>query len=642
MRHTSDSKQRGMALIKPRWIGLAGGAIASIAAMGAWLLPSTGSVLLPIAALAGCGIAVAAWLTHSNHADHATNQPQDSSFADVTLQAISDAVISIDAQGDVVYCNASAEKLTGWPASEARGMALGQVFRLMRGSEHGMVEHPAEETLRHGTLTRYDQNSLLLTREGRPLAIDASISPIRGGQEHIVGAVVAFRDVQRERRLSNKLAWQARHDALTGLFNRNEFEYRLKLLFQSARHQGREHTLLYIDLDQFKVVNDTCGHLAGDSLLKQLTALLQNEVRDRDTLARLGGDEFGVLLHNCSGEDARRIASQLLCTIQQFRFRWRDNNFQVGASIGMVHIDNTSQSVTQLLADADSACYTAKDAGRNRVQVYTEQNSEISRRDGELRWVSVLTEALEQNRLQLYYQRIAPANLQGDKAYYEVLLRLLDNQQQLISGDMFLPAAERYNLMTQIDRWVLTESLKRLQHSPEHLEGLHLCSINLSGQSVGDHQFLDFVSEQLERYNKVPPEKICFEITETAVITNMAQAVDFINTLRVLGCRFALDDFGSGLSSFGYLKNLPVDILKIDGVFVRDMLHDPINQALVKSISDIGHVMDKLVVAEFVSDDHLLEAIRDCGVDYVQGYAIHQPQPLSDLLESREGRGVSS
>lgn len=554
-------------------------------------------------------------------------------FAEVTLQAISDAVIATDLHGDILYLNDSASVMTAWSSTQAQGRPLGDVFRIMCGSDRGMILDPAAETLKTGNRVLYEGNTVLLTNEGKPLAIDASISAIRDEEGDVIGAVIAFRDVEKERKLSNKLAWQARHDALTGLYNRNEFEYRLNLMYQSAKHRGREHTLLYVDLDQFKVVNDTCGHLAGDALLKQLTSLLRNEVRSNDTLARLGGDEFGVLLENCAGDDASRIANALLYTIQSFRFRWKDKTFNVGASIGLVRINQSSEGVTQLLAAADSACYAAKDAGRNRIQAYTDEDAQISRRDGELQWISHLTRALEEDKLQLYCQQITPINVEDHGLYYEVLLRLIDEDDQPISSGLFLPAAERYNMSARIDRWVLNHTLSWLQNHPDHLEQLHLCSINVSGQSVGDHQFLEFVSEQLGRY-QVPPEKICFEITETAVIANMAQAVDFITTLRVLGCRFALDDFGSGLSSFGYLKNLPVDILKIDGVFIRDMLHDPINQALVKSINDIGHVMDKMVVAEFVGDDDILEAIRHCGIDYAQGYAIHQPMPIDAVLET--------
>ena len=626
-------------------LGVAASAAAMICAALAGVYPGRG--LLAGLAAAAALIALVAVLAALRRPAWAAAAPSPPPFADdfaaVTLQSVVDGVIATDARGRVHYLNRSAESLTGWPLDEAVGRPLGEIFRVMRGSDRSLVEEPAAETLRSGQPSQFEGSAVLLVRDGKPLPIDASVTALRVGEGQsdglnrssqegpVLGAVVTFRDVEKERELSSKLAYQARHDVLTGLYNRNEFEYRLNLLFQSARSLRREHALLYIDLDQFKVVNDSCGHLAGDALLKQLTALLQREVRNRDTLARLGGDEFGVLLEQCSVEDATRIADQLLHTIQNFRFSWKDKTFNVGASIGLVRIDAQSEGVPHLMAAADSACYAAKDAGRNRIRAYSDDDVQLSLRDSELQWVSRLTRAMEEGRLRLYCQRIQPLAAGGDSGqHYEVLLRL-EEGGELISAQAFLPAAERYNMVARIDRWVISHTLDWLQSSPAHLQQLALCSINLSGQSVGDRQFLDYAVEQL-RSHAVPTEKLCFEITETAVIANMGHAIDFMTRLRELGCRFALDDFGSGLSSFGYLKDLPVDILKIDGSFVRDMLDDPINAAIVRSINDIGQVMGKRVVAEYVSRAELADELRGLGVDYAQGNWLHRPQALSELL----------
>lgn len=563
------------------------------------------------------------------------------SMADVTLESISDGVIAIDKNTHVTYINPTAQTLTGWDRKAAMGKLLREVFHICSSEVSASMTSPEAQTLREGEVVLYQGNTLIITRAGETVAIDSIMSPIRNRVGDILGAVVTFRDVTRERDLSRKLVHQARHDPLTGLYNRNEFEVRLNRLYHSTRNRRRAHALLYIDLDQFKVVNDTCGHLAGDALLKQLGSILKNEVRAEDTLARLGGDEFGVLLESSDEDQAKFFAEKVLYNIQSFRFSWENKTFTVGASIGLVTISHQSQSVTAILAAADSACYAAKDSGRNRVVVYNEANYKLAQRDGEMQWVSRISQALEENSFSLYFQSIVPINNpRKDGNHYEVLLRL-ETPESSISAGAFLPAAERYNLMGNLDRWVLSRTLLWLHKHPTHLNALDTCSINLSGQSIGDDNFLKFVSEQFQII-QIPPQKICFEITETAIISDLSNAINFISTLKALGCQFALDDFGSGLSSFGYLRDLEVDYLKIDGVFIKDMMNNPIDMAMVKSISEIGHVMKKKIVAEYVESLDMVPALKECGVDFLQGYAIDSPQPIDSMIDGADDTALSA
>lgn len=399
----------------------------------------------------------------------------------------------------------------------------------------------------------------------------------------------------------------------------------------SCHQQQIEHAICYLDLDQFKVINDTCGHVAGDELLRQLGILLPQHVRRNDTLARLGGDEFGVLLENCTLRQACRVANDLRKSIEEFRFVWGAKTFSLGASIGLVLVTGQDQSLVEILAAADAACYVAKDSGRNRIHVYHEEDSELSARKGEMQWLNRTQQALSEDRFCLYYQPIDASTDSDNTLHYEVLLRMLDEQGEIILPGAFLPAAERYDLMPRLDRWVLEKTLSLLGANPRHLARLSQCAINLSGQSVTDHGFTDFVIETLQA-NSVPADKICFEITETTAIGNLVGAIQFINTLKALGCRFALDDFGSGMSSFAYLKTLPVDYLKIDGVFISDMMDDPINLAMVQSINSIAQVMGKATIAEFVESEAIYDCLVDMGVDYLQGYHISRPQPLAQLL----------
>ncbi|MEN6587224.1 MAG: EAL domain-containing protein [Sulfuricella sp.] len=475
--------------------------------------------------------------------------------------------------------------------------------------------------------------------------LDVRVEELSGGElrtlERGVNAMATALQVAQERMqeridaATERLSYQATHDALTGLVNRREFERRLEKALVSSREEGRVHALCYLDLDQFKIVNDTSGHVAGDELLRQLTVLLQSKVREADLLARLGGDEFGVLLENCPLEQAQIVADLLRQTVKDFHFVWQNKAFVIGVSIGLVPITQECESLACVLSYADAACYAAKDLGRNRVHVYRIEDNELAQRQGEMNWVARINHAIEENRFRLYYQTIMPlAAADNEGAHFEILLRMLDDQGELIPPMAFIPAAERYNLMPAIDRWVVGTAFGQYWKilPKDSLNQRHTCTVNLSGPSLCDDHFLDFIKRQFVLYH-VPYDHICFEITETAAISNLSRAMDFIGELRAHGCRFSLDDFGSGLSSFTYLKNMPVDYLKIDGSFVRDMVDDPMDAAMVAAINQVGHVMGLKTIAEFVETDAVLEKLREMGVDFVQGFGIERPKPLEDLFQ---------
>ncbi len=442
----------------------------------------------------------------------------------------------------------------------------------------------------------------------------------------------ALMDVTEAHELSNQLSYQATYDDLTGLVNRREFEDRLQEVIELAQERRSDNVLCYLDLDQFKVINDTCGHMAGDELLRQLAQELYRCVRRDDTLARLGGDEFAILLENCTIEHAERAANNVRQAVQNFRFLWNENMFTVGVSIGLTLISQDGESISEVLRRADAACYAAKEAGRNRLHVFRFDDKELALRHMEMSWVSRVNAALEEDRLELWHQEIAEISREelpeGHTAedHFEVLLRMRDTDGTLIMPGMFLPAVERYALAAKIDRWVLKALFRWLAANPSN-DRIGICAVNLSGQTLGDLNFHNEVIAMLENSN-VRADRICFEITETSAIANLSNATLFMQRLKKHGCTFALDDFGSGLSSFAYLKTLPVDFVKIDGLFVKDILTDPVDRAMVKAIIEMAHAMGKLAIAEFVENDEILQELIDLGVDYVQGYGIGRPAPL--------------
>ncbi|MFO7604296.1 MAG: EAL domain-containing protein [Gammaproteobacteria bacterium] len=544
--------------------------------------------------------------------------------AEVTLHSIGDAVITTDEHGHIMYMNPVAEALIGWNKREVIGKPLQDVFLIHNEESREPVENPVHICLRQGVVVGLANHTVLTNRHGVEVAIEDSAAPIRDRQGKIIGVVMVFHDVGLTRELTRKMTWQATHDSLTGLINRNEFEHHLSHLIQSAQTEGRVHALLYLDLDQFKLVNDTCGHAAGDALLKQLSFLLLQKIAAPDILARLGGDEFGVLLHDRDMQAAHETAEALRQVVNEFRFSWDKNLFEIGVSIGLTLIERGMENINDILGHADVACYAAKDLGRNRIHAYEPNDMDMARRRSEMQWASEITRALEENRFVLYQQRIIPVDHRHKSESIEILVRMLDSDGQIVPPFTFIPAAERYNLMPAIDRWVIDNTLL---HLSQHRHDFHHVAINLSGTSLADDSLLGFIKARLE-YHKIPPRLICFEITETAAISNLAKAVDFIEALKAEGCSFALDDFGSGLSSFTYLKTMPVDYLKIDGSFVKDLETDPIDRAMVSAINAIGHVMEIRTIAEFVENDRILAILSAIGVDYAQGYGIAKPAPL--------------
>ena len=456
----------------------------------------------------------------------------------------------------------------------------------------------------------------------------------------LFSTLVAHTVIVRISEKNRQLAYQATHDPLTGLINRREFEIRVERAIAHARAQAATHALLYLDLDQFKIVNDTCGHAAGDELLQQLAQILLSTVRHRDTLSRLGGDEFGMLLENCPLDKAVEIANNLLKSIEGYQFTWSESTFTLGISIGIVPIDRSTTDIASAMSAADSACYIAKESGRNQVQIAHMGDRRLQERHGEMQWVARLNAALEQDRFVLYYQPVIPcAKKTPGRKHLEILVRLIDHDGTIISPVSFLPAAEKYNLVTNIDRRVIEHSFKWLAENSGGNNQTITLSVNLSGQAIGSPDMLKFILDMAEATG-APPEQVIFEVTETAAIANITAATSFMLTLRGCGFRFSLDDFGSGLSSFTYLKKLPVNFLKIDGVFVRDIQSDPVDYAMVKSISELGHLLGKETIAKFVETIELSDELRKMGIDYVQGHAFGRPQPLNNFVQSQTPRLV--
>ena len=552
----------------------------------------------------------------------------------ITLYSIGDGVITTDANGDIQQMNPAAEVLTGWESSKAAGSPLLKVLRIVRESDRHEITNPLDDVLRNGNVSSSESDNLLVRYDDQEFAIEHTVAPIFSSEHQVLGAILVFRNVTETRTLSRQLSYQACHDALTGLHNRRELEKRLEeVLTEVRRYPNNDYWLCYIDLDQFKVINDTCGHLAGDELIKQVARCIKDQIRESDLVARMGGDEFAILLKHCEENYAHAVVERVRKELQELRFAWDKKSFSTSASIGMVSINSDSGSLYDLLSAADTACYVAKDEGRNRIHIYQRNDDVTARREGEMEMVHRINRALEDDRFVLYFQRIQSLKDDAQDLHGEILIRMLDEKRDIVPPMAFIPAAERYNLMTQIDRWVIQKTLEKLQQlTQNNAIGDHLVSINLSAQSICDDDFLPFLLGQLDQ-SPIKPESLCFEVTETAAIANLSSAIQFITSVKKRGCRFSLDDFGSGLSSFGYLKNLPVDFLKIDGGFVRDILDDNMDLALVESINQIGHVMGIKTIAEYVENDEIIALLQAIGVDYGQGYGIEKPLPLDDIMD---------
>ena len=535
-------------------------------------------------------------------------------------------VVITNKEGMVEYVNPKFTEITGYSSDEIKGKWPSMVSS---GHTPASVYKDLWDTLLAGNEWRGELQNR--KKNGELFWASEHICPMFDEPGNITHFVAIQEDVTESKRIREETNYQASHDLLTGLVNRREFEVRLKRVVDSAKRERDSHALCFLDLDQFKVVNDTCGHVAGDELLRQVGSLMQENIRSRDTLARLGGDEFAILMEHCGIVQANHAAEHVIRALEDFRFHWEEHTFTIGVSIGLAIIDQHTKDSQEILSQVDSACYAAKDAGRNRIEVHTENSERLKQRKGEIKWSSEISDALDNDRFLLYVQPIVPILNNDLDIGYEVLLRLKMKDGTIVPPGAFLPAAERYNSATRIDRWVVHHTLQWLSCHADQLHHVRSIAINLSGQSLGDEAVLDYIIQQFES-SDVPAEKIKFEITETAAIANLQDATVFMKTLSKFGCQFALDDFGSGLSSFAYLKNLQVDVLKIDGMFVKDMLDDPIDYEMVKSINQIGHVMGLETIAEFVENDQILEKLREIGVDYVQGYHLGKPMPIAKIL----------
>jgi len=544
--------------------------------------------------------------------------------AQVTLHSISEAVITTDIDKYIIYMNPIARRITGWNEEEAIGMPLDTVFRLLNEQDREPIRSTADECLASQGTVLFEKPAVLVNKNGDEFAVENSSSPIRGHNGELIGAVLVFRNITHIRNLSKKMEFQATHDALTSLINRHEFEHQLNIAVKSAREENRTHAICYLDLDQFKIVNDTCGHIAGDQLLKEIAALMPHSIRSSDCLARLGGDEFGVLMFDCPIRKAEKVANSLRAAIRDFTFSWDKKTFDVGVSIGLVPIGKDSGSVQDVLQRSDSACYIAKDLGRNRVHLYTPDDIEISKRHGELQWITRIKNALEHDHFLLALQAIRPISDSKDRVHYEVLLRMDEGNGNIIPPMSFIPAAERYDMMPLLDKWVISTTFRLMREELSN-NSRHVYNINLSGQTLCEAEILEFIRAQIDHYG-IDASDLCFEITETAVIANLSLAIDFIGRMKKIGCMFALDDFGSGLSSFAYLKKLPVDFIKIDGEFVRDITDDPMDRAIVSAINDIGHEIGLTTVAEYVESEEILKLLQQLGIDYAQGFAVDKPR----------------
>ena len=551
----------------------------------------------------------------------------------VTLESIGDAVITTDAKGWVTWLNPVAERMTGWPTDQANGLPLAQVFHVLNEDTRQPAANPVATCLAEGKIVGLTNHTVLVARDGTEYGIEDSAAPIRSPAGEVLGVVLVFHDVSEQRRLSGEMTYRATHDALTGLVNRGEFEARLLRVLRKAHEDAIGHALLYIDLDQFKLVNDACGHAIGDQLLQQMAKLLAGAVRSRDTVARLGGDEFAIILEHCDLEHGRQVAQKICDQMDDFRFIHDERRFRIGTSIGLVPLDKRWASASKLQQAADTACYAAKEAGRNRVHVWFDSDAEMQARQAELQWTTRIERALDEGGFLLYAQRVLPLYPAPPGLHAEVLLRMRNPDGSLAEPGAFLPAAERFHLITRLDRWVLVQVLDWLQGLPDPTL-IDTLSVNLSGKSVGDRAFHAWALDRLAAAGPAVCARLCLEITETAAVTHLADAVAFITQVRAHRVKVALDDFGAGASSFGYLKTLPVDLLKIDGQFVRDLVKDPLDAAAVRCFADVARVVGVRTVAECVEDAEVLQRLREIGVDFAQGHLIHRPEPLALLLEA--------
>ncbi len=552
---------------------------------------------------------------------------------EVTLESIGDAVITTDDKGVTTWLNPIAQQMTGWSNKDAIGRPLGHVFHILNEDTRLRTENPVETCLQQGRIVGLANHTILISRDGKEYGIEDSAAPIRSNTGEVLGVVLVFHDVTEQRRLSNEISYQATHDSLTGLVNRLEFETRLRRLLGQSVTAKEPHALLYIDLDQFKIVNDTCGHTVGDNALIQVSKLLKGIIRDSDTLARLGGDEFGVILEHCSAEQAIRVSEAICQQMDEFRFVQETHRFRIGASVGLVSIDERWTTTSAIMQAADKSCYAAKDAGRNRIHIWSESDLALRTRHGEMQWTTRIENALDEDRFELHAQRLVSLDSENEGIHAEVLVRMRDEDGATILPGAFFPAAERFHLASRIDRWVLRHAVTWLVNRPANLfNNIEMLCINLSGQSVGDRAFHSYAYEIFNHLDKTTCSKICLEITETAAITNLTDASLFVEQVSDLGVLVALDDFGAGASSFDYLKKLPIDILKIDGQFIQDLIDEPLDEAAVRCFVEVANIINLKTVAEFVDSPEVLNRVKELGIDFAQGFLLHQPEAIDDAI----------
>jgi diguanylate cyclase (GGDEF)-like protein/PAS domain S-box-containing protein len=552
-----------------------------------------------------------------------------------TLDSLGEGVITTDVSGRIDYVNQVGEQLIGVSAGDAIGKSITDIITLLDEGDRRSLGDPVRHCLTTQSKVTVGRRGLMISRGGgEERSVELTVTPLRSQKGDLIGTVIVVRDVSELRGITRQMSYQASHDALTGLVNRREFERRLEEALEVAHSNEARHVLCYLDLDRFKVVNDSCGHMAGDGMLREVAALIKETVRDSDTVARLGGDEFGLLLVGCPLEKARQIADDVVNKVNEYRFVWKDKIFNIGVSVGLIEISRESGAPEEVMSAADSACYVAKRQG-NHVHVYSARDEAVARHRGEIQWLQRLQSALKENRFELMAQTIVATAQDATGPALEILLRLQDDSVPGgISPAEFLRAAERYRLMSDVDRWVVQAALTALGRGGIRLPPNRSLAINLSGQTLGDPTFLEYVVEVLDRTG-VLPTQLCFEVTENSVITSIEHAQRFIGVLHGMGCQFALDDFGRGLSSFGNLKNLSLDYLKIDGTFIRNLAVDSVNQAMVAAMIKLARTLNFQVIAEQVEDAGAFETAKRMGVDFVQGYHLGRPQPLARAVAAQ-------
>jgi diguanylate cyclase (GGDEF)-like protein/PAS domain S-box-containing protein len=553
----------------------------------------------------------------------------------IILANSNDAVIITDADGRITRFNTEAKKLTGFGRQQAERSFFQEVITVIDSVTDKPLDSPFKLLIELRETIKFEKDVYIMNTSGIRIPIQANASLVLDSNKNITGMVFVFRAALKCSDLTKRITMRETYDDLTGLYNRARFKLKLEELVRDAAQHQKQHALLYLDIDKFKVINDTCGHQAGDSLLKEVAAVIKNCIRTSDLVARLCSDEFGVLLVHCPLKKADELAVSICSAVRKMHFIWKDNPFTIGVSIGVVGLKSSYVSAEKILSVADGSCYIAKEKGGNRAHLHVDDDRELSQLHGEMRTLSLITKALDHNMFRLFYQPIVPCadRTTADVNWYEILIRMIDNKSKIIPPVNFLQAAERYDLMPAIDRWVFSAffSFYHDRLSAVIDPDKFICDINVSGMTLNDESFYSFIKDIFRDYN-VPPQTICFEITETAAIANFNQTIRFIDEMKDIGCRFSLDDFGSGLSSFKYLKHLPVDYLKIDGSFVKHIMTNSFDAAIVSSINEIGHLIGIKTVAEFVETKEIFDKLQEIGVDSVQGYWISMPKPIEESI----------